>query len=204
MSRSVFQLACCSAQVVKNTECPCVSPWASSGSGWFFALTVVSSVLHKQYRPYRMCDYRMKQRVLMIGMAQREVVKIIRLLVRFSWSSDVWRACRSDSTSHVCSDAITRSCTSFSWCVSNGGMSFSCCNSKSMTTVMLSGRWSVGTFTFVCVVPCSLGNIWNSSEVMKHLVALRSNPAPVSDNVRSTWLWLLMHRSVIWYCFGKW
>jgi hypothetical protein len=80
----VFQPACSSGYDAKSTDCPCVSSCASLGSEWLFELIVVSSVLHTQYRPYRQCQYRMKQRILIIGMAQREVVMIIRLFVRFS------------------------------------------------------------------------------------------------------------------------
>jgi len=112
--------------------------------------------------------------------------------------------CRSDSMSFVCSDVVTPSWMSLSFWISKSGMSISCCSSKSVITVMMSGRWDISAPIFVCVVPCSSGNIWNVSEFMENPVVLCSNPLPVSDRVRSTCLLSWAQRRVIYCWSGKW
>ena len=62
--------------------------------------------------------------------------------------------------SYVCSEVATLSWMLLSFWISKGGMSTSCCSSKSVI-ILVSSRWSIGASMFVCVVPCTSGNIWN-------------------------------------------
>jgi hypothetical protein len=84
--RALGSFLMCQRSRCEITDCLCVSSCT-------IFIPAVSSV------PWG--EYRIKQRIFIIGRAQREVVTITGFLVRFSQSSEVVCECKSDLTSRI-------------------------------------------------------------------------------------------------------